>query len=316
MTDGPPLWTAALTRRRDLLNERIAVAVSSGADPQLLRESLRHIGFAVAHHLDGMPPARLDGWVTAVVDTVCREVSRGTWGPRSLAAWAVQEIALRLARHTDEPGPVLADLLRAADRVWRSGDVALWGRLLVAAAQAEGEADATAGSRLLDAARLRELGVVAAWRAGDVRFRDAGLRLAGRLEPAVAAAVLALPPGTDADQVLQANRAAPQRWPGVGPRLVGGLRVLGGCFARPPVLRAGDGLRWLLLDGPAPVLVTVDAHGWRSDPGDSPAAGRLPEVVPQPSTGRRWAAHRVGDGWVGTSPTSFHLLVGAPPGAA
>lgn len=329
-TAGPPLWTQALRRRREPLNERLAAAIAAGASPDALATALRDIGEVVAARLDGMPRGRVDDWVEAVVATVCDRTRRGSWGPHTLAHWVLTEVALRLAGPVAEPGPAVADLVRAAERLWDRADLTRWGGLVVAGA---GAMAADAG--MVGRARLRELGAVAGWRSGDVRLRDAAHRVAATLPPAVAAATLGLPAGADVAAVLAANLAVPQAWPGATWRFVGGPRVLGGCFATPPRVRAGDGLLWLVEDGsgtPAvrELLLVADAHGWLVEPTSAtappaslPSLTQLPAlapVTPAPTmttgagaTGsgpRRWAAYQAGGCRLGASPTSFRLLVG------
>ncbi len=319
---APGLWVEALQRRREPLNERVATAVAAGADPEMLREALRHIGVAVSKSFAEMPrqpsDAWVDGWVEAVVATIADAVRRGAWGPHALTPWLLQQVALPLAPHVREAGPVLTDLLRAADRLWGRADLALWGRLVGSAVATQGGA-AQGGTVALP--QVREFGAVAGWRAGDVRLRDAAHRVAAALPAATAAAALELPPDTDVAAVLSTNRAVPQAWPGVGTRRIGGHLALGGCFTTPPRVLAGDGLHWQVQDGPdgatRTLLLVADAHGWMVTPDTEPDTSPGPPVtqVPRPpGAGRaRWAAYQAGGCRVGVSATSFHLLVGALP---
>jgi hypothetical protein len=329
---APGLWVEALRRRREPLNERVAAAVAAGADPEMLREALRHIGVAVSEPLAVMTQQPsdewVDGWVEAVVTTIADAVGRGAWGPHALTPWVLGQVALPLAPHVREAGLVLADLLRAADRLWGRADLALWGRLVGSAVAAQG---GLAEGGTVAPALVRDLGAVAGWRAGDVRLRDAAHRVAAALPAATAAAVLGLPPDTDVAAVLAANRAVPQAWPGVGTRRIGGHAALGGCFTTPPRVLAGDGLRWQVQDGPdgatRTLLLIADSHGWMVTPDadgwivtpdadpDSPQGPPVTTRVPPPPGAEpaRWAAYQAGGCRIGVSATSFHLLVGALP---
>ncbi len=321
------LWVEALRRRREPLNERVAAAVAGGANPEALREALRHIGVGVSKPFDEMPhqpsDAWVDGWVEAVVATIVDAVRRGAWGPHALTPWVLEQVALPLAPHVREAGPVLADLLRAADRLWGRADLALWGRLVGSAVAAQGgtaQGVAAQGGTVAPP-QVRVLGAVAGWRAGDVRLRDAAHRVAAALPAATAAAVLGLPPDTDVAAVLAANRAVPQAWPGVGTRRIAGHLALGGCFTTPPRVLAGDGLQWQVQDGPdgatRTLLLVADAHGWMITPDaepDTPPGHPITQVPRPPGAGpARWAAYQVGGCRIGVSATSFHLLVGALP---
>ncbi len=305
---GPSVWQEALARGRDRLNERVAAAIALGADPEQLRAALRQIGPSVDQHLCGMPPARLDDTADVVVAVICDQDRRGGWTRHAVAPWVIEHLALPLAPLLAELGGSFDDLLRAAERIWGRAELGRWADLLRAAASAWTRASAPEGTTM-SRAQLQALGAVAAWRAGDVRLRAAALQTVAKLPTPVAAAVLDLVDEPDLAAVLAANVAAPQSWPGVDARRIGGQLALGGCFTSPPRVVGGDGLRWAVEDGEHRRSLIADAHGWLiTDLGaDEPG---VPALKAAGDRHDRWTGVEPHGNRIGFSPSSFHVLVG------
>lgn len=274
-------------------------AVLAGADLETLRAALRETGYAAEPHLEGLGDEAASAWVRSVVDVVCDGVRRGAWGEQALGPWVTREVALPLAARVPRPGRLVHDLVRAGGQVWRHADIARWGRLLRAGVAAWPE-----GAVPVD--DVRRAGVVAAWRAGEVRYRRAALREGATLPPTVARAALDLPPELDPRAVLQDNAARPMAWPGVGRRRIVGCAAVGGHFDRVPQLVGGDGLRWEVRDS-SPRLLVADAHGCLVRAAEG-ALG-LPRLSGTPTPGGRWVHHTAGGTRASTSATSYDVVL-------
>ncbi len=246
---------ASLRRQRAELDAQLAEAVSRGADPALLRNGLAEI--VVVSERAGGTGEELDAVVAALVGQVCALGRRGLGGSspeRIVLRGVVGQLGPWLR---SDPTGCLTQVSHAA-RVLarRPGALDAWVRRLVAAA-----------ARTDDAAQLRELGVVAAWRSGLVRLRDATLRAARGLPAEALAAVLGLPGA--AEDALRANATDPWAWPGHEPRpgelrvvaRSGGFTGFGGPWPVPPVMIGGDGVRWRVRAGTDERLLLWDVHG-------------------------------------------------------
>lgn len=314
------VWAGSLSRQRDSINPLARAAISEGVSADALADALRAVGAGVDRHLERLPDPHLDAWTVALASAVVRALTGKRWSSRSVTPWVVTQLLPRLAAVTASPmgsatapersgmasalspEAVVTDVVRAADQVWRCADVRLWGELLTAASlAAQGVSHAGTAHRVVDATLLRELGVVAAWRAGHVRLRDAAHRIGATLDPAPLAAALGLPHGTDPVAVLRANAANPTVWPSrsdpVEPgsfedpttadrpiRRIGGFAAYGGVFVLPPRVTEGDGVCFRV-ESAGDWEVLVDIHGQylrRAAPG-------LPSVESMDSTTPRAA---------------------------
>lgn len=247
-TTTPPALTPvqdSLRRQRGALDARLA---ASTAPPQRLRECLAEAaGLAEVLRADDALVGALVGHAVARAESGAGRSERVAvdHAARACGPWlrADPERALAELHHA---GRVLAR---------RPGALGPWSVRLAAGAARTG-----------DPAQQRALGVVAAWRTGLVRLRDAALELATGLAPAALAAVLEVADGRAA---LAANAADPWAWPGHGPRpgelrvvaRAGGFTGFGGPFPEPPVVHGGDGLRWWVRAGHQELLVLWDVHG-------------------------------------------------------
>lgn len=292
--DAPPHWAAALARVRDEVNPAVGAAVASGVPLASVTAALRRVGPAFERHCASMPLAAQDRWASALARAVMRALDARQWSDRTVVPWTVTELLPRLAARVpdlDDPPrkDLVAELIHAAGEVWRHGDVALWGRLLLAVAHTSTDG----GPVTLTANEIRDVGVVAAWRAGHVRARAAAHRIGPGLPDALLARALDVAPGGIALEVLAANALEPASWlpdersevftgrvtdPPVDAalRTIGGFTGFGGPFHHPPVVVSGDGLHWRLReqDGPgAPQPewdLMVDVHGaWLGPAGSS-----------------------------------------------
>jgi hypothetical protein len=246
---------ASLRSQRAELDAQLAQAVTQGADPALLRDGLGEI-VVVAEQAGGTGEL-LDAVVAALVGQVCALAGRGV-GASSAERYVLREVIGLLGPWLrSDPSGCLGQVNHAA-RVLarRPGAFDAWVRRL-----------GTAAACTDDAAQLRELGVVAAWRSGLVRLRDAALQAAHGLPADALDAVLELP--GEAESVLRANAADPWAWPGGAPRpgelrvvaRSGGFTGFGGPWPVPPVVTGGDGVRWRVRAGPVERLLLWDVHG-------------------------------------------------------
>ncbi|WP_295702702.1 hypothetical protein [Lapillicoccus sp.] len=349
----PPHWAAALTRVRDEVNPAIGAVTAGGVPLEAVTAALRRIGPSFEQHCSRVPLAAQDRWASALARAAVRALAARQWSDRSVVPWTVTELLPRLAVHLadlDSPaevaatagdphrGDLVAELVHAAGEVWRHGDVALWGRLLLAGAESP---HARGGRESLTTMEIRDIGVVAAWRAGHVRMRSAAHRVGPGLRDDRLARALDLGDGALAREALAANALEPASWlpdetaPNVGGdtalRTIGGCAGFGGPFRAPPVIVSGDGLRWRLREhrrdgrqvgGPGQQRdwdLMVDVHGaWLAPatgpdgPGphatapDAPTVrlGRMPTGDQSPEVGRTAYGRSV----LVTSPQS-HVVV-------
>lgn len=292
-----------LARGRDHFNTVLARAVALGADRDDVAAAVRELRPVVDPLAPALDEARLAALIEALVETTARCVAARRWRSDSAERWAV----LALTPHVlpwlrSAPAVTVAALTDVARAVAARGDAAGWGRRVAAVAS---ESDAPLP---LDAGGIRDALLVAAWRSGLVRYRQAALRAAATLPAAVAAAALDLPPTTDVGDVLARHAEDPWWWPGHGavdatdaPSVVGrfgGFRGFGGPWLTLPrvvgPLPGEPGLLWAVRTAEPHVedwTLVCDAHGWaalRATPGDEeratswgPASGP-PDRTPPP----------------------------------
>lgn len=285
---APTAFSSRALAARERYDAALARALALGADRDVLAEAVREAAVA-ADPLAG--PLGADAFAAtcdALVDAVARLVAARRWRVGGPERHAVLDLVPRL-------GPWLAaapavtvtavvDGARAVGGVPGSrGAVAGWAARVVAAAAASPAAAPGAPA----AGTVRGAVLVAAWRSGLVRYRDAALAAARSLPAQVARAALSLPvTGADAQTgpadlraVLDRHAADPWWWPASpqsdepggtrwvrlpgapGPARVlgrfGGFRGFGGPWRSPALVVGADarhpGVRWVLLstgDGP------------------------------------------------------------------
>lgn len=294
---------AAVAARRDALNAALRRAAAQGApDGLLLAAAAEAVGHARALEgaVAGDPAAgdRLGDVVEALVGAAARACVRGRWAEGSAERWALSVLPALGPWALAAPHACAAALVAAARVVRRDADADAWVRRLAAASCVPGDVPA--------ADLVRPALLVAAWRSGLSRYRDAALDAVAGLPAAVAAAALGLGPaaadGLERD-VLAPHRVDPWWWPGrpVVPGVAaryGGFRGLGGPWLTLPTVvgraRAddggpgwlvdADGQRWVVVDDAHGVAVVcagavVDAPAPRQD-APPPDPGLLAAVVP------------------------------------
>lgn len=208
-------------------------------------------------------------------------VARGRWVPGHPQRAAVLHVLPALAPWCRARGrAVVAPLVSAAAVVGRAGALDRWTALLAAAPPPA-------------AGDVRTALLVAAWRCGLVRYREAALDAAAALAPEVARPLLALPPDADVAAVVARHRADRWWWPGApaAPGVVtrvGGFLPLGGPWVGLPRAVAGGPSGWLALADGRRWAVVADAHGATVvalDRGPGDAAGeRGPATAPPPGS--------------------------------
>ncbi|WP_136520453.1 hypothetical protein [Cellulomonas telluris] len=213
-------------------------------------------------------------------------VARGRWRAGHPQRAAVLEVLPALAPWCRAlGGAVVAPVVAAAAVVGRRGVLDRWTALLAAAPPPS------------SAGLVRPALLLAAWRCGLVRYRDAALDAAAGLPAEVVRALLALPEDADVAAVLDRHRADRWWWPGAptGAGVLsraGGFTAWGGPWLTPPrAVAAGptgwgavaDGYRWSVLadvHGAAVVRVAPDTdEPWGAVP---PLAA--PAALPVPWT--------------------------------
>lgn len=236
-------------------------AAATGAEGGAVRAALAEVA-PVASVLAG--DGEGDEAVLATVRAVLDLVGRGRWHPGRAQRSAVLEVlpvAASWARSA--PAAAVPALVAAADVVGRAGRLDDW------AARLTGPPPPPE--------RVRGALLVAAWRAGLARYRDAALREAVGLDEAVLAPLLGVEDGAAALERHRDDRwwwpDAPQR-PGVV-RRVGGFGPWGGTWVRLPVAVAGGPTGWIAVAGQEAWSVVADVHGSSLVP--------LPGAAPSPS---------------------------------
>ncbi|QTE30900.1 hypothetical protein [Pengzhenrongella sicca] len=296
-----PAWAALLLERRDRTNAVLARARATGARSEDLRAALLDLG-PLVETLAGDPAFARDrsGKVDALaragdalVDTVVGLVRTRRWAGPSAERTSVLETAPLLpAWLAHDPRGTLEVLVHGAHHAAREGHPDVWARRLVAAASDPTAWPSAPGDPM---ATLRDLGVIAAWRAGVVRTRTAALAAARRVPARAALIALDLAADADLPAALERIEAEPWWWPTAAAHpgqarvmaRLGGFRGTGGPWVRQPrvVGSRGDGWRWDV-ETDAPVaggaaehwLVAADAHGFAirrtTRPDDAPAGAR------------------------------------------
>lgn len=258
-----PRWAAAVARNAVALTRPLEIARAGGADDRDLIVALRTTGAGFERFLDRQPTvadstARTDEWALGWASNVIGLVTAHRFAENSLAQWVVRWVAPLVPADRGCTPAAVGDLVEAASRLHGQADVTAWARGIESAVRAWPE-----GEPLPDA-RLREVGAVAAWRAGFVRLREAARAAALTLPTEAAAAVLRTPGGpTRVWAALGANAIRPGEWPATAssPRSIGAFRGFGGPWRLPPVVLGGDGHRWSVRSGNEQFTVLTDAFG-------------------------------------------------------
>lgn len=236
-------------------------AAATGAEGGAVRAALAEVApvaSALAAGGDG------DEAVLATVRAVLDLVGRGRWHPGRAQRAAVLEVLPMVASWVrSAPTTSVPALVAAADVVGRAGRLDAW------AARLTGPPP--------PAERVRGALLVAAWRAGLARYRDAALREAVDLDETVLAPLLGVESATD---VLERHRGDRWWWPEVPQRAgvvrrVGGFGPWGGTWARLPIAVPGGPTGWVAVAGPEAWAVVADVHGSSLVP--------LPGAVPPPA---------------------------------
>lgn len=236
-------------------------AATTGAEGGAVRAALAEVA-PVATVLAGGGDG--DEAVLATVRAVLDLVGRGRWHPGRAQRAAVLEVLPVVASWVrSAPTTSVPALVAAADVVGRAGRLDAW------AARLTGPPPA--------ADRVRGALLVAAWRAGLARYRDAALREAADLDEAVLAPLLGVEGGA---AVLERHRDDRWWWPEVPQRAgvvrrVGGFGPWGGTWVRLPVAAAGGPTGWVAVAGQEAWAVVADVHGSSLVP--------LPGPVPAPA---------------------------------
>ncbi|OFE17207.1 hypothetical protein BA895_17280 [Humibacillus sp. DSM 29435] len=258
-----PRWADAVARNAQALARPLEIARAGGVDDHELAVALRFAGAGFEPFLDRQRAvansvALTDEWALGWASTVIRLVTARRFADGSLAQWVVRWVAPLVPADRGCTPAAIGDLVEAAARLDGQVDVTGWARGVESAVGAWPE-----GEPLSDL-RLREVGAVAAWRAGFVRLRGAARAAALTLPPEVAAAVLGTPGGpATVRSALAANASRPGEWPGVAGsrRSIGAFRGFGGPWRLPPVVLGGDGHRWSVRSGSERFTVLTDAFG-------------------------------------------------------
>lgn len=223
-------------------------AASAGASGTAVRAALADL----APVADVLGDAR---HVLPAVRATLDLVARGRWaGEHPQRAVVLRGLPLLAAWCAAHPDAVVDAAVAAAAVVGRRVPVERWAGL-VASAPAPAAASDVRGALL-----------VAAWRCGLVRYRDAALDAAAALAPDVARPLLALPPDADVADVLARHRADRWWWPGAATTpgvvaRVGGFLPLGGPWVGLPRAVPGGPTGWLALADGRRWAVVADAHG-------------------------------------------------------
>ncbi|ADG74343.1 hypothetical protein Cfla_1445 [Cellulomonas flavigena DSM 20109] len=223
-------------------------AAGWGVDAAAARAALTDLEPAVAA-LDGDPEVALP-LVRATLDLL----ARGRWHAASVPRGVVLTVLPRLATWVRAwPADVVPAVLAASRGVARAGLLDAW---VDRVARADVPAAPT---------DVRPALLVAAWRSGLVRYRDAALDAAAALPAATAAALLEVPEA-EVGVVLERHRADRWWWPGRddGPGVVqrvGGFVGWGGPWVQVPRVAAGGPTGWLVVVDGTVGAVVADVHG-------------------------------------------------------
>ncbi|UKJ62474.1 hypothetical protein H1Q78_11840 [Cellulosimicrobium cellulans] len=292
---APTAFSSRALAARERYDAALARALALGADRDVLADAVREAAVAADPLARRLGVDAFAATCDALVDAVARLVAARRWRVGGPERHAVLDLVPRLGPWlAAAPAVTVAAVVDGARAVGGGpgsrGDVAGWATRVVAAA----EASPAAGPSTPVAGTVRGAVLVAAWRSGLVRYRDAALDAARSLPAQVARAALSLPAtGADAPTgpadlraVLDRHAADPWWWPAApqsdergGTRWVrlpgapvpaqvlgrfGGFRGFGGPWRSPALVVGADarhpGLRWVLLstgDGPPPAAGTA-----------------------------------------------------------
>lgn len=279
---APAAFSSRALAARERYDAALARALALGADRDTLADAVREAAVAADPLALRLGPDAFAATCDALVDAVARLVAARRWRVGGPERSAVLDLVPRLGPWlAAAPAVTVAAVVDGARAVGGGpgsrGDVAGWAARVVAAAEASPAAEHGAP----EVGVVRGAVLVAAWRSGLVRYRDAALDAARSLPAPVARAALSLPT-TDADArtdsadlraVLDRHAADPWWWPAAAPtgepadtrwvRLpgapgpaqvlgrFGGFRGFGGPWRSPALVVGADarhpGLRWVLL---------------------------------------------------------------------
>jgi hypothetical protein len=260
-----------LETQRDALNASFALRQRAGAkiDPAAFLDHLRRRVAPIVVAVDAVWLERTPAVVAALYEVSLDLFAASLLGPEARLplvgrVWdeLLPTLVTLLARQPQQVAACLSNAaVHVASQPGTSGDV--WLTRMIKAAS------------LCDSVeRLLDVGLLAAWQAGMVQFRDAALTKAVELPPALAASAFGLSEGA-ASQIgdvlarMKANpwlTAAQAAEPAPAPpalvlmATVGAFTGYGGVFLRPPVLDQQDG-RLLCSDGVAQWQLLADAYG-------------------------------------------------------
>lgn len=292
-----PTFAARALAERARYDAVLARALAHGADRDALADAVREVAVAADPLARQLGADAFAATCDALVDALARLAAARRWRPGAPERRALLDVVPRLVPWLAlAPAATVAAVVDAARAVGGGpgarGDVTAWAARVVDAAAVGVGSPAAVGPGPSAADLVRGAVLVAAWRSGLVRYRDAALDAARSLPEPVARAALSLPAsgaggasgtvGTvDAANlraVLDRHAADPWWWPAVGP---------------------GDepaGARWVLLPGaPGPAQVLGRFGGFRGFGGPwlSPA---LVVGTDARHPGLRWVLLSTGDG--------------------
>lgn len=278
----------------------LRAAQGLGAEPAAVRAALADV-VPVADALTATHPAPADDTPTdapptpdgpapdvpgadavlAVVRTTLDLVARGRWHTGRAQRTAVVQVLPALAPWVRaHPTHVVPAVVAAADVVARTGLLDAWSARLSAAPAPD------------DAAHVRPALLVAAWRTGLVRYRDAALDAAAALPVALAGPLLGVAPDDVAD-VLTRHSADRWWWPqvpdGAGVlRRVGGFAAWGGPWVGLPVAVPGGPTGWAVIADGQTWAVVADVHGAGVVPLDDLDLSAAADAPPRPRGAVGW----------------------------
>ncbi len=306
----PPFAARALAQR-ERYDAVLARALAHGADRDALADAVREVAAAADPLARQLGADAFASTCDALVDALGRLAAARRWRPGAPERRALLDVVPRLAPWLAlAPAATVTAVVDAARAVGGGpgarGDATAWATRVVDAAAAGGGSPASVGPGPSATDLVRGAVLVAAWRSGLVRYRDAALDAARSLPEPVARAALSLPPsgasgaggasGTDGAvdaaglrAVLDRHAADPWWWPAVGQGV------------------EPAGTRWVRLPGaPGPAEVLGRFGGFRGFGGPwlSPA---LVVGADARHPGLRWVLLATGDG----PPTAVDTAVGA-----
>lgn len=241
-------------------------ACAVGAEPGGLRAALAElepVAAALAQDTpgtagrDGTPDddAAAGRAVLAAVRATVDLVARGRWHVHHPQRQAVVEALPVLAPWCRAwPDATVGAVVAGAAVVGRRVALRDWLGRLAAAPPPSAEHD------------VRPALLVAAWRAGLSRYRDAAVDAAGGLPAPLARAALGLDPGADVAAVLGRHRGDPWWWPGADGGAgvvarVGGFLPFGGPWVGLPRAVPGGPTGWAVVADGERWAVVADVHG-------------------------------------------------------